>query len=203
MTGYALFVSLAIITVLSPGPGVLLTLTNAIKYGVFGAIGGICGIASGTFIVAGVSATSIGVLISTSTVAFDIMKVIGSLYLIYLGVKLWRSQSINMDINKTTKKSMRVQFVEGVTLQLTKPKAIFFFMSIFPHFVDYTLNYTGQFFILVVTYSSLVLVIHFIYANVAKKARNWFVSDTGSKIVNRAGGCTFICFGIGLVLASR
>jgi threonine/homoserine/homoserine lactone efflux protein len=108
-----------------------------------------------------------------------------------------------MNINNTTKKSMRVQFVEGITLQLTNPKAIFFFMSIFPHFVDYSSNYIGEFLLLVVTYSSLVLVIHFIYANVAKKTRNWFASDTGSKIVNRAGGCTFICFGIGLVLASR
>ena len=58
MTSYLLFILIASATILSPGPGVLLTLTNSIRHGVPGAIGGILGVASGTFIVAGVSATS-------------------------------------------------------------------------------------------------------------------------------------------------
>ena len=53
MENYLLFTLIATVTILSPGPGVLLTLTNSIRYGFFGAIGGIVGIAFGTFIVAG------------------------------------------------------------------------------------------------------------------------------------------------------
>ena len=55
MENYLLFTLIATVTILSPGPGVLLTLTNSIRYGFFGAIGGIVGIAFGTFIVAGLS----------------------------------------------------------------------------------------------------------------------------------------------------
>lgn len=58
MENYLLFSTIAAVTVISPGPGVLLTLTNAIRYGVSGALGGIGGIAFGTFVVAGTSATS-------------------------------------------------------------------------------------------------------------------------------------------------
>jgi len=203
MNGYLLFSVIAVATILSPGPGVLLTLTNSIRYGVTGAIGGIFGIAFGTFIVAGISATSVGVLLATSVIAFNIMKFIGAAYLIYLGIKLWRSPATKIDTEHATKKGMKLQFIEGATIQLTNPKAVFFFMSVFPQFVDYSANYIGQFTLLVVTYSSLNIIIHFLYAYLAKSARNWFSSEKGGKIINRASGTTFIFFGVGLLSASR
>ena len=80
MENYLLFFIIAVATILSPGPGVILTLTNAIRYGFSGAMGGILGIAFGTFIVAGVSATSLGVILATSSIAFSIMKYLGAAY---------------------------------------------------------------------------------------------------------------------------
>lgn len=203
MGSYLLFLIIAIATVLSPGPGVILTLTNAIRFGVSGAIGGILGIACGTFIVAGVSATSLGIILATSTVAFSIMKFIGAAYLIYLGLKLWRSPARNIDSSTAVVKSRKLQFLEGLTLQLTNPKAVFFFMSVFPQFVDYSANYIGQFMLLVVTYSSLVVIIHIVYAHLAKSARGWLSSEKGSYMVNRLGGGTFMCFGVGLASAGK
>ncbi len=60
MAGYGLFLILATLTVLSPGPGVVLTITNALRHGWRGALPGIFGIASGAFIVAGICASSLG-----------------------------------------------------------------------------------------------------------------------------------------------
>jgi threonine/homoserine/homoserine lactone efflux protein len=207
MENYLLFVLIAIITVLSPGPGVILTLTNAIRYGVSGTAGGILGIAFGTFIVAAISATSLGLILATSAIAFSVMKYIGAAYLIYLGVKLWRSPAVKMDVTKTSTKAspknIKRRFIEGLSLQLTNPKAVFFFMSIFPQFIDYSTAYTQQFVLLVVTYSLLVVVIHLLYAYLARSARTWLSSDKGGRIVNRLGGGTFMCFGVGLASASR
>ncbi|MFT5118273.1 MAG: homoserine/homoserine lactone efflux protein [Kiritimatiellia bacterium] len=203
MENYLLFVLIAIVTVLSPGPGVLLTLTNAIRYGVSGTVGGILGIAFGAFIVAAVSATSLGIILATSSIAFSVMKYIGAGYLIYLGIKLWRSPAVKMDVTKVSTKDIKRRFVEGLTMQLTNPKAVFFFMSIFPQFIDYSTAYTQQFVLLVVTYSLLVVVIHWLYAYLAKSARMWLSSDKGGRIVNRLGGGTFVCFGVGLASASR
>ena len=203
MESYLLFFIIAVATILSPGPGVILTLTNAIRHGVSGAIGGILGIAIGTFIVAGASATSIGVILATSTVAFSIMKFVGAAYLIYLGIKLWRSPTAKMDAKCLVKKSRTQQFLEGLTLQLTNPKAVFFFMSIFPQFVDLSSNYVGQFTLLVVTYSGLVVLIHLLYALLAKSAQSWLSSEKGGLMVNRLGGGTFMCFGVGLASASK
>jgi len=203
MENYMLFVLVAFVTILSPGPGILLTLTNAIRYGFSGAIGGILGIALGSFIVAGVSATSLGVILATSTLAFSIMKYVGAAYLIYMGIKLWRSAPAMMHGDTVTTRSMSRQFVEGFTMQLTNPKAVFFFMSIFTQFIHFSGDYAQQFLLLVVTYSFLVVAIHFVYAYLAKTMRSWLSSEKGGRIINRFGGGTFICFGVGLASASR
>lgn len=203
MENYFLFLIIAIATVMSPGPGVILTLTNSIRFGLADAVGGILGIAFGTFIVAAISATSLGILLATSSVAFTIMKFIGAGYLIYLGIKLWRSPAVKINTEEAIRKSRKHQFLEGLLLQLTNPKAVFFFMSIFPQFVDYATDYTMQFSILVVTYSVLVVVIHLLYAHMARCARGWLTSERGGSIVNRLGGGTFVFFGVGLASAGR
>jgi len=203
MGNYILFLIIATATVLSPGPGVVLTLTNTIRYGMGGAIGGIFGIACGTFIVAGISATSLGIILATSSMAVTIIKFIGAGYLIYLGIKLWRSPALEVRIGDEPKRKNSLQFFEGIALQLTNPKAVFFFMSIFPQFVNFNADYKVQFGLLVATYSALVVVIHLLYASLAKFARNWMSSEKGGRTVNRIGGGTFMCFGIGLASASK
>ena len=203
MESYILFLIIATATVLSPGPGVVLTLTNTIRYGVSGAIGGIFGIASGTFIVAGISATSLGIILATSSIAFTIVKFIGAGYLIYLGLKLWRSPVVGVNVGFEPKKKRRIQFFEGLTLQLTNPKPVFFFLSIFPQFVNFDDTYKVQFVILVSTFSTLLVIIHLLYASLAHYAKNWLSSENGGRAVNRIGGGTFMCFGIGLASASK
>ena len=194
MENYLLFLLVAAITILSPGPGVVLTLSNAIQYGIAGSIGGILGIALGTFIVAGISATGLGIILATSTLAFSILKYIGAAYLIYLGVKLWRSPKIHINTlpNSPQKKSLRL--FEGLALQVTNPKAVFFFMSIFPQFINFASNNIEQFITLVITYSSLVIIIHLFYAYLAVAAKTWITSDKGACLVNKLGGATFMLF---------
>ena len=91
MDNYHLYLLIALITVASPGPGVILTLSNAIRYGVRSALSGMLGIASGIFMKSVLSATSLGILLASSALAFTILKYIGAAYLIYLGIKLWKA----------------------------------------------------------------------------------------------------------------
>lgn len=203
MENYILFLFVAAVTIFSPGPGVVLTLTNTIRYGIGGSIGSIFGLAFGTFIVAGISATSLGIILATSSMAFTIVKFIGAGYLIYLGLKLWRSPVVGVNVGFEPKKKRGIQFFEGLTLQLTNPKPVFFFLSIFPQFVNFDDTYKVQFVILVSTFSTLLVIIHLLYASLAHYAKNWLSSEKGGRAVNRIGGGTFMCFGIGLASASK
>lgn len=203
MTLYLLFFAVAALTVLSPGPGVLMTITNALRFGFKGTVGGIFGIAAGAFLVAGISATALGAVLATSAIAFTIMKFVGAAYLIYLGVKLWKAPPPSFDSRSSHEVRFSRRFAEGLSLQLTNPKAIFFFMSVFPQFIDSGASYKVQFLLLVVTYAFLVVGIHTIYALFAHQARDWLTSERGGRILNKAGGATFMCFGAVLAAAKK
>ena len=199
MDNFLLYILISAITVSSPGPGVILTLSNIIRYNFITAFSGILGIVTGIFIVSVISVTSIGILLATSATAFTIMKFIGAAYLIYLGIKLWRAPTPEFDFNKQgSEQSLLKHFIEGLTITLLNPKAIFFFMSLFPQFIDLSKNYTLQFTYLTLTFCGLIIIIHTIYAFFAHAARKWLSSVKGRKNMNRTSGSAFILFGLGL-----
>jgi threonine/homoserine/homoserine lactone efflux protein len=225
MSLYPVFLLVAAATVASPGPGVLLTLTNALRYGFRGTFAGILGIAVGALFVAALSATGLGVLLATSAAAFTVIKTVGAAYLIVLGVRLWfapapalADDSAAPDdggsggaVSPQAHEARRIhsaapdarRFLEGLSLQLTNPKAIFFFLSVFPQFVDRASGGATPFAVLVLTYASLVVTIHCAYALTARRARRWLTSPRGGRAVNRIGGATFVCFGAALATARR
>lgn len=201
---YLIFFSLAAATVASPGPGVVLTLNNTINKGVRLAMPGIFGLSIGAIIVAGISATGVGVLIKTSIVAFEVMKLIGAVYLAYLGVRMWRAARVPVKTVKVeTAKVRRADFFHGLNLQFTNPKAVFFFISIFPQFIDDQGPFLEQFSLLVLTYSGLLLVVHTLYASFANYIRSWLLSPRGVFLVNRTSGITFVFFAVVLLLSNQ
>jgi homoserine/homoserine lactone efflux protein len=200
---YPLFLLMATATIFSPGPGVVMTLTNSLRYGLRGTFGGILGISVGALAVAALSATGLGVVLATSAMAFTVMKYAGALYLIYLGVKLWRAPAARLDGSVAPEASFGRRFLEGLSLQLTNPKAIFFFLSVFPQFIDHSSGYFAQFTRLVFSYSALVVVIHSIYALTAHRTKAWLTSERGGRALNKAGGAAFVFFGGALATSQR
>ena len=207
MDQYLLYLSITAIMVASPGPGVILTLSNSIRHGLKPALSGVAGIALGILIIAIISASSLGVLLITSSLAFTIFKYVGAVYLVYLGIKLWRSPTIKFDGNTNTEdcKNLRygLRFKEGFLVSLLNPKPIFFFMSLFPQFINHQQSYFLQFSILTLTFCGLILAVHTVYALGANSIKGWLSSPKGSKSINRIGGSVFVLFGFGLATSQR
>lgn len=86
---FSIFLVTSLFVIATPGPGVLLSLTSAIRYGLGTAIYVILGTSTGTVVMAAISSTGLGILISTSPTAYEIIKGLGALYMLYLGVKLY------------------------------------------------------------------------------------------------------------------
>lgn len=193
---YALFVLMAMTTVLSPGPGVLMTLTNALNQGRRETFAGVLGIACGAAVVAGVSATSLGIVLAASNTAYMVLKLAGAAYLIYLGLRLWRAPAVALGSGGVKSGASGQRFVEGVTLQLTNPKAIFFFLSVFPQFIKPEAGFAPQFAALVATYGAIVVLVHSVYAACAQRARQWLSSATGGRLLQRVAGTVFIAFAL-------
>lgn len=212
MDQYLLYLLIVTITIASPGPGVILTLSNAIRYGTKPALAGVLGISLGILIIAVISATSVGVLLSTSAIAFTVLKYIGATYLIYLGVKLWGSPALKLEgateNNAESAASPQTQgyifrFKEGLLVSALNPKPIFFFMSLFPQFINHQQSYLLQFTYLTLTFCTMIVVIHSIYILGANSIKGWLLSPKGSKTVNRVGGSIFVLFGFGLAASQR
>lgn len=200
---YLLFLLMATATVFSPGPGVVMTLSNALRHGLRGAIAGILGIACGAFVVAAVSATTLGALVAASALAFTVLKLVGAAYLVHLGLKLWRAPAFRFSEVPPASARLGGHFVEGLSLQLTNPKVIFFFLSALPQFIEPGRSYPLQFASLVLTYGALVVAIHSLYALFAQAARRWLNSEQGGRLLARTAGSTFMLFGATLAAAGR
>lgn len=202
MHSYGLFVLFATLTILSPGPGVVLTLSNAVRLGWTGAVPGILGIASGAFMVAALSATSVGLILSASATAFTVLKYAGAAYLLYLGFKSWRSDRFR-PLQHVRPSRASYRFLEAASLQFLNPKAIFFFLAVFPQFIDTAQAFLPQFFKLVASYAVLVMLVHGSYALLANAAKGWLSSPKGSWLAAKVSGVTFAGFGLLMASASR
>ena len=200
---YLIYVGVAIATILLPGPAVMLTLNNSLQRGLLKSLAGILGIALAILLVAIISATSLGIVLASSAMAFNIIKISGAVYLIYLGIKMLRSKVTNNTLVRGQEYSYLKCFMEGFLVSVSNPKAVIFFMSIFPQFIDLTQEYTPQFILLAITFSFLVIVIHTIYATFASLAKSKLSSRKGSSILNKISGGVFVSFGIGLAASSK
>ena len=97
------------------------------------------------------------------------IKSLGACYMVYLGIKLFRAKPFSFDLAAKEKESVDFAqkgrlWLQGVTLQMTNPMLIMFFISLFPQFLDANLNYVLQVAVMSATYFSLVCVIHLGYA---------------------------------------
>jgi homoserine/homoserine lactone efflux protein len=146
---------------LSPGPAVFYVVSQGVR-GWPRALPATLGILSANAIYFALSATSLGALIAASARFFTIAKWVGAAYLIYLGVKSLRaaasSRSVALDgtgsegTRATRPGSDRRQIYLGaLTLQLSNPKALLFFLALLPQFIDMHRSVVPQMMILALT----------------------------------------------------
>lgn len=201
MNGYLTYLLIASLMIASPGPGVVFSICNSLRYGFRGTAPGVAGVATGNFLVALASATSIGAALGSSPTAYAVAKLVGALYLIYLGIKMLFSKSIELrndsEKNQTHGHTSFTRFKEGMTLTLSNPKAVLFFVALFPQFIDSTRSYIPQFLLLSLTFCILICLIHSIYAVFfAYSVKLRLMSSGGFTVINRIGGVCFLGFAV-------
>jgi len=188
--------------VISPGPAIFLALSNGMsnfKAVVFSSLGNIIGL----FLLSLVSIIGLGALIVTSSVLFLFVKIIGAVYLIYLGIKQFQLSRSMKQTSKVvimqTQRSNQSYFFEGFFLAATNPKPILFFISIFPQFLDLEVNLVPQFFVLTFIFMSLSFSSLLSYGYLAKRSKRLFSNENGMRWFHRITGGLFIGMGLALL----
>jgi len=133
---FALFVAVSWALIIAPGPDMLYVITRGMahgrKAGIVSAVGVICGILVHTT----AAALGITLILQTSAFAFLVVKYLGAIYLIYLGVKAWRDKSTLSLQGSTSSVSSQSLFWQGVLSNVLNPKIAVFFLAFLPQFVD-------------------------------------------------------------------
>ncbi len=192
----------AFIAVISLGPAILLSISNSIRFGiskvVLSTLGNICGL----FLLSTATIFGLGAVLKTSTSLFLMIKIVGAAYLIYLGIRQWRSKTNFFDgIEKKEAqiKSNEIFFIEGFLIAMTNPKAILFFTALFPQFINTEQALTPQFLIMTFTFMMISFMSLVGYGVLATKAKFWLSTEQRAKWFNRILGSLFVLIGIGLL----
>lgn len=200
---YLVYITLAITVTAIPGPAVVLTIRTSHRYGYKVAIANIFGNFLAMLILATLSALGLGAIIVASPLLFALVKTLGCIYLLYLGLKIWRTPAINTDryehIKTKSNKKFSSVFTKGFGVGLSNPKAIAFFTALFPQFIDHTRAFIPQFLTLILTIEGISCVVLMGYALLSSLTVPCLSNKKNMNIFNKLTGSAFIFFGIALI----
>jgi threonine/homoserine/homoserine lactone efflux protein len=186
---------------LSPGPNGLLALTHGALHGRRKALYTIFGGAFGFIAVVACSMLGIGALLQTSLVWLTVMKWVGGAYLVWLGIQVWRSPPIGIELRGSAEpRAGWSLFQQGALSALTNPKALLFFTAFLPQFIDPARSLFVQFVIMAGTFAVLEIATEMFIANMAHRINPW-LRRVGRRF-NQACGGVFIAIGVALPLRS-
>jgi len=199
-----LFVVMVVVTVASPGPGVLMTLDNAIARGWRASMQGVLGLAVGAAIMAGLSFAGAGLLVRSSPPLFAALKYGGCLYLAYLAWKAWRRPvAAPGSASSVQAAGHRGLLIRGALLQTSNPKSLLFFLSVLPQVVESgegTAWPVTRAILAIGTYCVVLLLIHALYAGAAARARGWLMTPSASRLLARLGAFAYLGFGFAMLM---
>ena len=200
---YLVYITLAIAVTAIPGPAVILTIKNSIKYGYKIAIANILGNFIAMILLATLSALGLGAVILASSTLFFAVKILGCLYLVYLGVKVWRSPHAieNMEARSQYQQKKEIFSVlkSGFGVGIANPKAIAFFTALFPQFIDPARPYIPQFLTLILTIEGISFIVLSTYAFFSSVASSYLSKKKPMTFFNKLTGTAFIGFGLALI----
>jgi homoserine/homoserine lactone efflux protein len=184
---------------LSPGPNGLLALTHGALHGRRKALYTIFGGAFGFVAIVALSMFGIGALLKTSLAWLTVMKWIGGAYLVWLGIQVWRSAPIGIEIHASSEPRRGWSlFRQGALSALTNPKALLFFTAFLPQFIDPARSLFTQFVIMAGTFAVLEIATEIFIASMAHRISPW-LRRVGRRF-NQACGGVFMALGVALPL---
>lgn len=188
----------------TPGPVVTLAVSYALNGGSKAVWVTVLGATLGDFTAMTLSLLGAGAILTASATLFSILKAAGAIYLIWLGVQLYRTKpgvrgpdQSEISINK------RQMFRNAYTVTALHPGGFVFFISFVPQFVNPDLPTLPQFVLLQATFLCLVAIIISLWALSAVMLRRQFYKPPIRKLFNRTGGSILIASGVFAMLSDR
>ncbi|WP_105401200.1 LysE family translocator [Neorhizobium sp. T7_12] len=196
------FAIVAFIGIATPGPTVLLALTNGSRYGLRRALPGMAGAMISDFVLIGAVALGLGALLAASEFWFSVVKWLGAGYLAFLGLMLLRSKG-SLDVTAgdaaAGSGSATSIFLKSFLVAVTNPKGYLFFSAFLPQFIVPDAPQFQQYAILALVFALIDMAVMFGYALLGsravhllkKKGALWLDRLCGGALLALAGSLAF------------
>lgn len=187
---------------ITPGPGVFAILARALVNGTSDCFMLALGMTISDIVYLVAACFGLAAIATHWSGLFTIIRIVGAVYLVYLGWKMWTAP---LDLNATEKPGCKtgrgLSFLQGFLISASNPKVILFYIAFLPTFMDLAvLSHSDILLAVLLTFIGLMLGLMLI-ATFASKARRWFQSERAVKRLNRSAGSIMV--GAGVFLASR
>lgn len=202
---FILFIGVSWALIVAPGPDMFYVITRGVTQGrtagILSALGVICGILVHTV----TAAFGLTLILQTSAFAFLLVKYLGAIYLITLGVKAWRDTSTFSLQTSASTMSLRRIFWQGVLSNVLNPKIAIFFLAFLPQFVDKTSsNITLQMVILGLTFATFGLCFLLVIGYSSGTLGSWLTHRPRyTQFLQRFAGGILIGLGVRLALVKQ
>ena len=199
------YVATSAVILAIPGPTILLVLSYSISHGRKAALPLVAGVALGDSVAITLSLIGLGTLLAASAFWFTIIKWLGGLYLIYLGILMLRdaARSRGVQTARAREASPGKLFTSAFVVTALNPKSIVFFIALLPQFLSAAHPATLQFVILGVTFVVLATLGATSYALFAASIRRFLSSSRAQKIYGYGGGGLLCIAGAWALSAKR
>ncbi len=202
------FALTSLVLIAVPGPSVLFVIGRSLAWGRSAGLWSVLGNELGSLVPIGAVAFGVGAIVAQSVALFTVVKVLGALYLAYLGIQTIRHRRDGIgDESETNPRrvSPLVVLRQGFIVGATNPKTIVFFVAALPQFVDFHAGAVPvQMMILGLVFTVIAFACDATWALIAGSARDWFAkSPRRLAAVRGTGGGMMIGLGGVLLLADN
>jgi len=198
------FVAASAVLLIIPGPTILTVISYSMSHGRRANVPLVAAVALGDSTALVVSLLGLGALLATSAFWFMVVKWVGGLYLIHLGIKLLRAGIAPAQIAAPAAPVSRWRlFANTYLVTALNPKGIVFFVAFLPQFLSPTADATRQLWVLAVTFVAMAALNATLYAVFAGTARRLLSSARAQRRFNLAGGSLLSAAGVWALLARR
>jgi threonine/homoserine/homoserine lactone efflux protein len=198
------FVAASAVLLIIPGPTILTVISYSMSHGRRANVPLVTAVALGDSTALVVSLLGLGALLAASAFWFTVVKWVGGLYLLYLGIKLLRAGITSADMATPAAPASRWRlFANTYLVTALNPKGIVFFVAFLPQFLSPTADVTRQLWVLAVTFVAMASLNATLYAVFAGSARRLLSSPRAQRRFNLAGGSLLSAAGVWALLARR
>jgi threonine/homoserine/homoserine lactone efflux protein len=195
---YAAYLLACLVFTLVPGPTVTLIIANSLTHGTRAGLLNVAGTQLGLAVFVGVLVVGLASVIETMGVWFDWLRFIGAAYLVWIGIKIFRSSGKLDEVGRTPTPRGGF-FLQGFLVMLSNPKVLIFFGAFIPQFVDPKGDYIAQVILLGATAMATAAVTDGGYAILTGRARA-LLTNTRVKLIAKVSGAFLVGGGLWLAL---